>query len=42
MMLELLAEVTIPYSTIPLFVNRISSQNGAMTTADVSGNGDGK
>ena len=34
----LLAEVTIPYSTIPEFVNRISSQNGAITTVDDSGN----
>ena len=38
MILVLLAEVIIPYSTIPVFVNRISSQNGAITTADDSGN----
>ena len=29
-------EVTIPYSTILAFVNTISSQNGAVTTADES------
>ena len=34
--------VTIPYSTIPVFVNTISSQNGATTTADDSGNNTGK
>ena len=33
-----LDEVTIPYFTIPVYVNRISSQNGAITTADESGN----
>ena len=34
--------VTIPYSTFPVFVNTISSQNGAITTADESGNNNGK
>ena len=34
--------VTIPYSTIPVFVNTISSQNGAITTADESGKNVGK
>ena len=34
--------VTIPYSTIPVFVNTISSQNGAITSADESGNNTGK
>ena len=38
MSLDPLAEVTIPYSTIPVFVNMISSQNGAITTANESGN----
>ena len=38
MIFVLLADVTIPYSAIPVFVNRISSQNGAITTADDSGN----
>ena len=38
MTLDVLAEVTIPYLTIPVFVNMISSQNGAITTADESGN----
>ena len=38
MTLDALAEVTIPYSTIPVSVNMISSQNGAITTADESGN----
>ena len=38
MTLDALAEVTIPYSTIPVFVNMISSQNGAITTANESGN----
>ena len=38
MTLDVLAEVTIPYLTIPVFVNVISSQNGAITTADESGN----
>ena len=33
-----LAEVTMAYSTIPSFVNDISSQNGAITTAYGSGN----
>ena len=37
MTLDVLVEVTIPYSTIPVFVNMISSQNGAITTADESG-----
>ena len=34
--------VTIPYSTTPVFVNTISSQNGAITIADESGNNFGK
>ena len=38
MILDILDELTIPYSTIPVFVNRISSQNGAITIADDSGN----
>ena len=38
MTLDVLAEVTIIYSTIPVFVNMISSQNGAITTANGSGN----
>ena len=38
MTLGVLVEVTIPYSTIPVFVNMILSQNGAITTADDSGN----
>ena len=36
--LMILNKVTIPYSTIPLFVNMILSQNGAITTANGSGN----
>ena len=32
--LMILNKVTIPYSTIPLFVNMILSQNGAITTAN--------
>ena len=36
------AVVMIPYSTIRVFVNTISSQNGAITTADESGNNTGK
>ena len=39
---DVFVEVTIPYSTIPVFVNTISSQNGAITTADESGNNTGK
>ena len=35
---DVLFEVTMPYLTIPVFVNRISSQNGAITTADDRGN----
>ena len=42
MTLDPLAEVTIPYSTIPVPVNMILSQNGAITTTDESGNDDGK
>ena len=42
MIFDVLAEVTIPYSTIPVFVNMISSQNGAITTANGSGNDVGK
>ena len=38
MILDVVEELTIPYSTIPVFVNWISSQNGAITTADDSGN----
>ena len=38
MTLDVLIEVKMPYSTIPVFVNMISSQNGAMTTANGSGN----
>ena len=38
MILDVLEELIIPYSTIPVFVNWISSQNGAITTADDSGN----
>ena len=38
MTLGALTEATIPYFTIPVFVRRISSQNGAITTADESGN----
>ena len=34
--------VIIPYSTIPVSVNTISSQNGAINTADESGNNTGK
>ena len=37
MILDVLAEVTKPYSTITVFVNWISSQNGATTTTDDSG-----
>ena len=32
--LMILNKVTFPYSTIPLFVNMILSQNGAITTAN--------
>ena len=42
MIFDAVAGVTIPYSTIPFSVNIISSQNGAITTADESGNGLGK
>ena len=38
MTLDVFPEVTIPYSTIPVFVNVISSQNGATTTANGTGN----
>ena len=34
--------VMIPYSTIPVSVNTMSSQNGAITTADDNGNSTGK
>ena len=34
----MLVEVTITNSTIPVFVKMILSQNGAITTADDSGN----
>ena len=34
--------VTIPYSTIPVFVNTISSQNGAITIVSESGKNIGK
>ena len=37
-MFDVLVEVTMPYLTVPVFVNRISSQNGAITTADDRGN----
>ena len=42
MIFDAVAGVTIPYSTIPVSVNMISSQNGAITTVDESGNGLGK
>ena len=35
-------ELKIPYSTIPVFVNMILSQNGAITTTNWSGNDDGE
>ena len=38
MILDVLEELIIPYSTIPEYFNWISSQNGAITTADDSGN----
>ena len=38
MTLDVLDEVKMPYSTIPVLVNLISSQNGAMTTANGIGN----
>ena len=38
MTFDVLVEVTIPYSTIPDFVNMISSQYGAITTPYESGN----
>ena len=42
MILDILDELIISYSTMPVVVNRISSQNGAITTADDSGNGLGE
>ena len=42
MTLDVLDELTIPYSTTPVFVNSISSQNGAITILDDSGNDLGK
>ena len=42
MTLDVLDEVTMPYSTIPVYVSMISSQNGAITTVDESGNDLGK
>ena len=38
MTFDVLEELIIPYSTIPVFVNWIPSQNGAITTVDDSGN----
>ena len=38
MIFDVLVEVTMLYLTIPVFVNMISSQNGAITTAYGSGN----
>ena len=38
MTFDVLVEVTMLYLTIPVFVNMISSQNGAITTANGSGN----
>ena len=38
MTLGAITEATMPYFTIPVFVRRISSQNGAITTADKRGN----
>ena len=35
MTFDVLVEVTMPYSTIPVYVNLISSQNGAITTAEI-------
>ena len=40
--LEPFSGVKTPYSAIPVFVNMISSQNGAITTVDESGNDTGK
>ena len=34
---DVLLDVTTPYLTIPVFVNWISSQNGAITTTDDRG-----
>ena len=42
MIFDVLVEVTITYSTIPVFVNMISSQNGAITTVDMIGNNVGE
>ena len=42
MTFDVLVEVTMLYLTIPVFVNMISSQNGAITTANGSGNGVGE
>ena len=39
---DVLVEVTMPYLTIPVFVKRISSQNGAITTPDDRGNNVGE
>ena len=38
MTFDVLVEVTMPYSTIPVYVNLISSQNGVITTAYEIGN----
>ena len=42
MTLGLLAKVIIPYSIIPVYVNMILSQNGAITTANDRGNNVGE
>ena len=42
MTFDVLVEVTMLYLTIPVFVNMISSQNGAITTANGSGNDAGE
>ena len=42
MIFDVLVEVTITYLTIPVFVNMISSQNGAITTVDMIGNNVGE
>ena len=34
MMFDVFDEVIMPYSTIPVYVSMISSQNGAITTVD--------
>ena len=34
MMFDVFDEVIMPYSTTPVYVSMISSQNGAMTTVD--------